>query len=67
MEQVARNLTDAFDGFLQGKRYLIHDRSPLFTKGFAKILKAVGVDVLKLPARSPNLNAYASWCTSLAA
>jgi len=59
MEQVARNLTDAFDGFLQGKRYLIHDRSPLFTKGFAKILKAVGVDVLKLPARSPNLNPHA--------
>ena len=59
MEQVARNLTDAFEGFLQGKRYLIHDRSPLFTKGFAKILKAVGVEVIKLPARSPNLNPHA--------
>ncbi len=31
MEQAARNLADAFDGFLRGKRYLTHDRSPLFT------------------------------------
>ena len=31
MKQVARNLTDMWDGFLLGKRYLIHDRDPLFT------------------------------------
>ena len=31
MMQVARNLTDSVDGFLQGKRYLIHDRGALFT------------------------------------
>ena len=59
MEQAARNLTDALEGFLQGKRYLIHDRSPLFTKGFAGILKAAGVKVIKLPPRSPNLNPHA--------
>ncbi len=59
MERVARTLTDALDGFLRGKRYLIHDRSPLFTSGFAEILKAAGVEVIKLPPRSPNLNAYA--------
>ncbi len=29
MERVARRLTDAFDGFLQHKEYLIHDRSRL--------------------------------------
>lgn len=34
MEQIARNLTDALDGFLLGKRYLILDRDPLFTKKF---------------------------------
>ena len=33
MKQVARNLTDMWDGFLLGKRYLIHDRDPLFTEG----------------------------------
>jgi hypothetical protein len=31
MTQVARNLTDGVDGFLIGKRYLLHDRDPLFT------------------------------------
>lgn len=35
MMQVARNLTDGIDGFLTGKRYLLHDREPLFTDAFA--------------------------------
>ena len=30
MSQIARNLTDCVEGFLNGKRYLIHDRDPLF-------------------------------------
>ena len=59
MKQVARNLTDPLEGFLSGKRYVIHDRDPLFTKAFAAILKTAGVKVVKLPPRSPNLNAYA--------
>ena len=59
MEQVARNLTDALDGFLLGKRYLILDRDPLFTANFRKILRASGTKPLRLPARSPNLNAWA--------
>ncbi len=42
-----------------GKRYLIHDRDPLFTREFAQILKAAGIQVVKTPKRSPNLNAYA--------
>ncbi len=59
MEQIARNLTDCDAGFLTGTRYLIHDRDPLFTEGFRKILKPSGVKTVKLPPRSPNLNAYA--------
>jgi transposase InsO family protein len=59
MSQIARNLTDAEDGFLNGSRYLIHDRDPLFTKSFREVLKSSGVMTVKLPARSPNLNAYA--------
>ena len=59
MEQVARNATDAFAGFLTGKRYLITDRDPRFTKGFRAILEAAGVEVLRTPPRSPNLNAFA--------
>jgi len=59
MEQVARNLTDVETGFLRGSGYLIHDRDPLFTAEFRRILRAGAVDSLRLPARSPNLNAYA--------
>lgn len=59
MNQIARNLTDAEDGFLNGSRYLVHDRDPLFTKLFCEVLKSSGVTTVKLPARSPNLNAYA--------
>jgi hypothetical protein len=28
LNQIGRNLTDAVDGLLKGKRYLIHDRDP---------------------------------------
>ncbi|MFT5109703.1 MAG: putative transposase, partial [Pseudoalteromonas tetraodonis] len=59
MEQAARNLTDAFDGFLRDATHLIHDRDPLFTIKFAEILKSIGVTPFKLPPRSPNLNADA--------
>ena len=59
MKQIARNLTDCDDGFLNGARYLIHDRDPLFTRAFREILRSSGVETVKLPARSPNLNAYA--------
>src|SRR5215470_14113258 len=59
MTQIARNLTDAVDGFFIGKQYLIHDRDPLFTAEFLQILAEVGVESVKLPPRSPNLNAYA--------
>ena len=63
MSQVARNLSDAAEGFLTGKRYLIHDRDPLFTAEFLEILEATGVQSVKLPPRSPNLKACASYCT----
>jgi transposase InsO family protein len=59
MSQIGRNVTDAFDGILRGKRYLIHDRDPLFTAEFLNMLAGVGVKSVKLPPRSPNLNAYA--------
>ena len=38
MTQIARNLTAGDDGILHGKRYLIHDRDPLFTAEFLKML-----------------------------
>jgi len=60
MLQIAGLLTDSEDGFLQGKRYRIHDRDPLYrTDGFHDILRASGVEPVKLPARSPDLNCHA--------
>jgi len=59
MRNMARHLTDGFDGVLLGKRYLILDRDPLFTRNFREILRGSGVEPLRLPARSPDLNAYA--------
>lgn len=59
IQQIGRNLTDSVDGFLRGKRYLIHDRDPLFTAAFRAILDAAGIECLKLPPQSPNLNSVA--------
>ena len=58
MRQCARQLTDPFDGFLLGKRYLIHDRDTKFTDAFAQLLRDSGVEPVILPPRSPNLNAH---------
>jgi hypothetical protein len=60
MRHVAKILTDSEDGILKGKRYLIHDRDPLYiTAGFHEILRSSGIEPVKLPARSPDLNCYA--------
>jgi putative transposase len=59
MIQIARNLTDGVDGFFEGKRYLIHDRDPLYTQPFLSMLGEAGIESVKLPPRAPNLNAYA--------
>jgi hypothetical protein len=58
MKQIARNLTDPIDGFLKDKKYLIHDRDPLFTKEFRSILRAGGVKCVKTTVASPNLNPF---------
>jgi transposase InsO family protein len=59
MNQITCNLTDCDDGFLNGTRYLIHDRDPLLTTSFRGVLEFSGVEAIKLPERSPNLNAHA--------
>jgi putative transposase len=42
-----------------GKRFLLHDRDPRFTQAFRDTLATVGIQTVRLPPRSPNLNAYA--------
>ena len=59
MAQVARNLTDVTAGFLRDGYYLIHDRDPLYTADFRAVLESGGVTPVRLPAKSPNFNAYA--------
>jgi transposase InsO family protein len=59
MQQIARNLMDVETGFLNGTRYLTHDRDPLFAESFTTLLRSAGIETVKLPARSPNLNAFA--------
>ncbi len=58
MKQIARNLTDPIEGFLRDKKYLIHDRDPLFTKAFKEILKAGGITCKKTTVASPNMTPY---------
>ena len=59
MSQIARDISDPIDGLFVGKRYLIHDRDPLFTADFLEMLAEIGIQSVKLPPRSSNLNAYA--------
>jgi transposase InsO family protein len=59
MRQIARNVTDLNRGFLCGKRYLILDRDTKYRDAFRSILVREGIEVIRLPPRTPNLNAFA--------
>ena len=66
MMQVARNVTMDEWGFLDECRYLLHDRDTKYTQSFRQIIGSGGVEPLRLPPRSPNLNAYAErWVKSV--
>ena len=58
MRQIVRNLTDPFDGFLTGKRHMIMDRDGNFSRAFRSALEEEGVKCVRLPPRSPDLNAW---------
>jgi putative transposase len=59
MTQIARSLTDLNDGFLRGKHYLILDRDTKYSDAFRSVLVREGIQVIRLPPRSPNLKAFA--------
>ncbi len=66
MQQIARNVTMEGVGALQGCRYLLHDRDTKYTRSFRAIIESGQVKTLAIPARSPNLNAYAErWVRSV--
>lgn len=58
MTRMAINATMADWGCLDGQRYLIMDRDTKFCAAFRRILRDAGVKPIRLPIRSPNLNAY---------
>ena len=66
MRQVACNATFEGMGHLNSCRYLLHDRDAKFCAEFRETLAVGGVKCLRLPPRSPNLNAFAErWVRSV--
>ncbi len=58
MKRGAINAAMADLGCLDGQRYLIMDRDTKFCASFRRILNDAGVKPIRLPIRSPDLNAY---------
>jgi putative transposase len=58
MLQIGRNLTDAFNGFLRGKRFLIMDRDCTFHSAFRALLEQTDIQPMRTPPSSPNCNAH---------
>jgi transposase InsO family protein len=66
MKQIARNVTMNEWGFLENCQYLIHDRDSKYCHSFREIIKSGEVKPVRLPARSPNLNAFSErWVKSV--
>src|SRR3954452_12237943 len=64
MTQMARNAVD--QPAVRQCRHLLHDRDTKFGDAFQDVLASEGIRCLKLPPRSPNLNAFAErWVRSV--
>jgi transposase InsO family protein len=57
--QQARNLLMDLGGRAGRFRFLVRDRAGQFTEAFDAVLSAAGIEVAKIPPRSPAANAYA--------
>ena len=55
MLQIARQLTDASDGVLDGPRFLICDRDRKWSTAVRQLLETSGVRVIQTPFRAPEL------------
>ena len=61
-----RGATQESWGFLHPCRYVLHDRDTKFCASFQSALASGGVRTIRLPAKSPNLNAFAErWVRSV--
>ena len=57
--QQARNLLMDLGERAGRFRFLVRDRAGQFTEGFDAVLSGAGIEVVKIPPRSPRANAYA--------
>jgi hypothetical protein len=57
--QIARNLINLNDGFLRGNQYLILNRDTKYCDRCRRVLVREGIQVIRPPPESPNLNAFA--------
>jgi putative transposase len=57
--QQIRNLLMDLDDRAAGFRFLVRDRAGQFTASFDAVLADAGIQVVKIPPRSPRANAYA--------
>jgi transposase InsO family protein len=59
MVQIGRNLMGPDEGWFSAKRKLIIDRDPKYCADFRALIERGGSEIIRLPPRSPNLNAHA--------
>jgi putative transposase len=57
--QAARNLLMDLGEHADRFRFLVRDRGGQFSSMFDAVFAAVGIEVIKIPARCPRANAYA--------
>ena len=57
--QQIRNLLIDLGDRAAGFRFLVRDRAGQFTQAFDAVLADAGIEVVKIPPRSPRANAYA--------